>query len=118
AAFPKMDTLQQRFHTNVQVLLVTNGSRETMMEYLNYRPLPENLFTIVGTKIPQSYFKHFTIPHYAWINGEGYLMATTGSNQLTETNVLSALSGKTEGFVMKRDLNPQHPFFLSEKLEN
>src|SRR5690606_30809751 len=56
AAFPKLDTLQEQFNTDLQVILVTNESRETISAYLQHRPLYGSLFTVVDTKIPKLYF--------------------------------------------------------------
>ncbi len=117
AAFPKLDSLQQQFDDRVQVVLATRESSEVIKKYLNKRPLHGALFSITDASVLAHVFPYYTIPHYVWIGQDGKLLATTDAKQITAPHIEAALSGKTTQLVLKRDLDPNKLFFLTDKLD-
>jgi thiol-disulfide isomerase/thioredoxin len=112
AGFPKMEKLQQKYGDKIQILLVNpHDAKYDSEEKINYTlnrlkartgyypalPIP------IHDSILNKYFPHQEVPHQVWIGGNGKVLAITGSNQVTETNIASILNGNIPDFKIKND---------------
>ena len=107
---PRLDSLQQAFGDQLQVLLVsyTNArdNRATVTSFFEESRRPDGsryrLPSVVEDTTLINYFPHQRIPYFAWISPEGRLGALTHAEQVTAPNIRRAL---TEG-VMPESLLP------------
>ncbi|OJY97942.1 MAG: hypothetical protein BGP13_09760 [Sphingobacteriales bacterium 40-81] len=121
--FPKMDSLQQEFGNNLQVLLVnakgTLDDEKKITSFFQKRKRPDgkpfNLPTIINDTILDKLFPHKLIPHYVWIDDKGIVQAITSTEQLTRENVNAFVSGSKLFLPSKRDLDVQlsKPLFIN-----
>ena len=58
--------------------------------------------SVTNDSVLSQYFKHNAIPHDVWINGEGKVIAITGLEDVNDSNIVKALSGKTCPFSSER----------------
>lgn len=103
--FPKLDSLQDEFSENLQIILV-NDFTITHENLNRIKNRFENSPTskIAGIKLPVAYgninsrklLKPFNVfPHYIWLTSERKIIAITSSEHVTEKNIRSYLTQKT-----------------------
>lgn len=108
--FPKINHLQEIFKDQVQVILVNaykNDDPEkiaSIFEKLKSRTgqpvtLPSSALQLSIT----SYFPHKYVPHYAWIDKNGKLVAMTTQFEVTKENIKSIIDGKNISLHLKKD---------------
>lgn len=123
AAFPKMDSLQQKFKGRLQVLPVTYQDKSlinllfTKMNANSSRPLVLPA-TVINDRQLTKLFPHNSLPHYVWIGSDGIVKAITDMNQVTEDNIQSLLI--TNAFTLpekideKVQVNYRKPVFVGD----
>ena len=114
AAFPKLDSLQTQFDTDFQVILITERKRDDIVSFHQRKPIPKHLFSTTADSVLTRFFYHNLLPHYAWINRQGRLIATTNGSPVTAANIELALNGEPIQAVQKYDLDFTRPFFLAK----
>ncbi|PRD46208.1 TlpA family protein disulfide reductase [Sphingobacterium haloxyli] len=106
-SFPKVSALQRQFDDKVQFLMVNcvqSGDTEAKIKNtFESLELDSNLPFINHDSIFQHLFPHRLLPHYIWLNGEGKLLASSSSAELTKDNMEKILHGKQVSFHQKRD---------------
>ncbi|MBS4064843.1 MAG: TlpA family protein disulfide reductase [Chitinophagaceae bacterium] len=93
--FPKIDSFQQRFHNQIQVILVNRGSKEKTREFFEKRKrlnIPKNVPLVTTDTLLNNILPHQGVPFYAWIDGNGKLCYTT-HEQVTVDKINRHLQG-------------------------
>ncbi len=108
ASMPKLDSLQRVFGDQIKLLSVTYQPEEMISKFfktsrfLNERNPPVNRASVVDDRILRSYFRYETNPHVVWIN-KGKVVAITGGEYITKTNIQALLDGKAVDWVLKTE---------------
>lgn len=108
--FPKVNHLQEVFRDQIQVILVNANKHDnaekiaSIFEKLKSRigypiTLPISALQLSITR----YFPHKYIPHYAWIDKNGKLVAMTTQFEVTKENIKSIIDGKNISLHLKKD---------------
>jgi thiol-disulfide isomerase/thioredoxin len=107
AAFPKMDSLRKSFGDKVFILPVTNQDEKTVNYLLINMQKVKGLkgFSVIQDTVLGQLFKHSEIPHYAWINERGIVIAITDGDEVTQSNILKVLNHETLNLKMKADIS-------------
>lgn len=111
--FPKLDSLQQTFSGQLQVILVNNfkttgNSRQQILEFISKRILTTKalqrlpVFADTAALLKQ-FFPHSHLPHYVWIGPQGKILAITSAAELTTANIKDAIEGKPINLPLKQD---------------
>lgn len=105
AFFPRMNLLQDKFGDQVLILPIAYEDKQLVSDFINKRKniTGSSILTATGDKVLNRLFKHTTLPHYVWIDGEGKVVAITSSEEVNEENIRKALVGNTKDLVFKRD---------------
>lgn len=118
AAMPKLKKLQQSLPEDIQVLPVTDEGKEKVTAFIgrNQYISSAGLSTIISDTLLNNVFSHRFIPHYVWIGNDGTLIATTGTEALTDSTVKKIITGHPDRNALqtKKDLDIQKPLFMSE----
>lgn len=120
--FPKMDSLQGKFHDQLQILLVntlhTKDTKEkvnTFFDKWGKRHGNLNLPVIIKDSITEVLFPHKEIPHYVWIKN-GIVTAITDALEINSENVEGVIKGSITKLKEKRDnmdFDFQKPLFIN-----
>ncbi len=109
--FPKLDSLQQQFGQNMQVLLVnakgTGDDKQRIQAYFDKRRnslgkkynFPMRMEDTLLVRL----FPHKLIPHYIWIK-DGVVKAITSFEQVTAENIRSMLNNVSVQLPFKKDI--------------
>lgn len=122
--FPKLDSLQKQYGKNLQILLVntqdTRDTKDKIIKFFANRRTPggekyQELPTVILDTVMMKHFPHNGIPHYVWIDKKNIVQAITSSEQLTNENIQSFLSGIKLNLPIKKDLeyNFMAPLFIN-----
>lgn len=114
-SMPKLDSLQRVFGDRIKLLSVTYQPEELITKFfknnrfLNERKTPVHRSSVVDDRILRSYFRYETNPHVIWIN-KGKVVAITGGEYITGTNIQTLLDGKVVAWPLKNDrFDPMNP---------
>lgn len=110
-AFPKMEKLQARFPDELQVLLVNAASTNDDFQKVNALFKRKEVLTGYKTGLPYileeeqlaSFFPYRYLPHYVWVDTNRVVIAITGSEEVTESNIRKVLEGSSVSFHTKSD---------------
>ena len=117
--FPKTDSLQKVFNGMVQFLSITKEPKSKVEVFLknmfNVRHISP--LTIVNDTLFSQLFPFSTIPYYVWIDKNGKVIAMTGAEDVTASNIEAALNGEVTTFanrddVRKRNIDIKKSLFL------
>lgn len=112
AAMPKMEALQKKFGNKVQIFTVNGAkyiSKEQLIRFWNKNKITKNLsLPCINDTTLYAYFKHNTIPHEVWVDGNGVVRAITSAEYVTEENITALLDGEEVNWEMKIS-NDFHP---------
>lgn len=122
ASMPKLDSLQRAFGNQIKLLSVTWESEDNIVDFFNknrflkeYNP-PVHRASAVDDRLLRSYFRYQTNPHVIWIY-KGRVMAITGYEYITSTNIQEVLNGKTVNWPLKNDsFDPMYPLMRLDGL--
>jgi thiol-disulfide isomerase/thioredoxin len=96
-AFGKLDSLQQRYSEQLQIIMVTHEGSAAVQKTLNQWEAVNNrklsLLFITSDTVLQQYIRRLYNPHYAWIAPDRVLIAQTSStfvsNEVVEAYLLT-----------------------------
>ncbi len=123
APMPRLDSLQQTFGDQLQLLLVSYPAARDNQASVN--AFFEKWRTPAGTRyrLPSvvndttlvKLFPHRLIPHFAWIKPDGTVGAITGADKVTAAHIRRALA---EGIMppTKKNIDLNVPLFSSNEL--
>ncbi|HLP37725.1 TlpA disulfide reductase family protein [Lacibacter sp.] len=108
----KLDSMQQLFKDDVQVLAVTYQPKKTVDQFLKRRKW--NIVFAAEDTLLKQLFPYHSMPHTVWIQN-GIVKAFTSSSQVTANNIRRLLETGTADVDMKLDdvsFNNQWPLFV------
>lgn len=120
SSFPKMQQLQKEFSDKLFILSVTDQPTDLVSKFL------KNMKDVTGVQ-PVSvtadreltgYFKPKLIPHYVWINSDGYIIAITDMDAVNKEHIQLALDNKsftTTDIESRLPYNSSTPAFIVAK---
>ncbi|TKC09248.1 DUF3738 domain-containing protein [Pedobacter frigoris] len=107
-SFPKLDSLQHRFDSKIQILLMNEmDSEERILNFFERRKTKSgakySLPSSFGDSIAKKLFKHRSIPHYVWLDSALRIVAITGPQEIVGQNIQSFLNGEKISLPFKND---------------
>lgn len=111
AEWPKLDSLQHEFAGKVQIMLVNNeaGGREKLDAFFarktNKTAFAYRLPSVIEDTVLRTLFAHRSMPHAAWIDGNGKVIAISDGRYISRENIQLALEGKLLLPLKKDSLN-------------
>jgi thiol-disulfide isomerase/thioredoxin len=122
-AFPKLDSLNQLFKHQLQVLLVNfeqkdNSLKKIAAVYSNTKKRRPsfNLPSVYKDTVLTTWFSPTVIPHYVFIDKTGVVRAFIRNQDMTADNVRKMLHGEYDHIEMKMDIDYRKPLFSSPAL--
>jgi len=115
---PVTDSLQKVFDGKIQILPVTNEATQTVTAFMQNIQRTKHIAppTVTGDTVLNRLFKHEIIPHYAWIDENGKVIAITGADKLNAATIRKYLADKTIAAPIKKDefkvTDESKPFFV------
>ena len=111
AALPHLDKLNQDREDALQVIVVSNESKEKVQNFLQRNPNVKNnrLPFVTGDTLLYRLFPHQSIPHEVWINAQGVVTAITRAEYVTEENVEKFINGKQLHLPLKSGIGIYDP---------
>ncbi|GGA95667.1 redoxin domain-containing protein [Mucilaginibacter rubeus] len=107
AMIPKLDSLQREFAGKVQILPVAYQSaaevRTFLLRFEKQQKKHFSLPDVVADKKLTMLFPHNTLPHFVWIDRDGFVRAITEHKDVTAENIALMLKGEKFTFREKKD---------------
>ncbi|RAI93837.1 TlpA family protein disulfide reductase [Algoriphagus yeomjeoni] len=105
ASLPQLDAIQRKYGDRIAVIPVSVFEEERVSLLLeNYKSLQNlTLPLVVNSKRLLAYFPHFVIPHLIVLDPDGKILAITGMEDLTESNLNTLLATGVSPFRIKTD---------------
>ncbi len=112
-SFPTIDSIQQEFKDDLNVLLVSYESKEATLRAFagNKRVSHIKLPSAVSDTLLALMFPHYSAPHEIWIDKNGIVRAITDHRSITRENIRAFISGKELNLPLKKD-NMEYVFEL------
>lgn len=104
-SFTKLDSLQNEFQDNLNILLVTYEPKEKVFKTFNTikRISHVKLPTVVSDTLLHLAFPHLSAPHQIWIDKDGKIMAITDHSQLIRKNIRALITNEELNLPLKKD---------------
>lgn len=100
----KLDSLQEQFKNELKIIAVTHEDRKRVINFFTRRKEQHTISIVTDDTILSKLFPHNVVPHYAWIDKEGRLLATTSEEPVTAKNISRMIRGEMPEFVIKKDI--------------
>jgi thiol-disulfide isomerase/thioredoxin len=102
---PKLDSLQKQFKNQLQIIIITNESKEKLEAFRRKNRVFASctLPIVTGDTVFKKLFPHKYLPHQVWINAQGIVSAITGSYYLNALNIQTWIAGKQFSLPVKAD---------------
>lgn len=94
-SFPEMDSLQQYFNGQIQIILVNRESKDSTEKFFSKRKkivIPSLPFITDDTLLNEM-FPHYGLPFNVWIDKDGKLLYTSDAYYTNKKNIALVLSG-------------------------
>lgn len=106
AKMPFTAALQSKFKNELQVIMVSPDSKETVDNFFANRPKLKalRLPTVTGEKELITIFPARAVPHIIWIGKDRTVKAITGGEELTTANVERLIKSEVLNLPLKKDL--------------
>lgn len=98
-AFPKMDSLQQQFKKNLQIILINNSKRDNTSKveaFLAKFKIEHPNFSLpitMSNEHTQTLFHIGVLPHYIWIGHDRKIKAITSADEVKLSNIERLVAG-------------------------
>lgn len=104
-SFPKLASIKEKLGNQVEIIAATYQSQKDIKTFFERYPnlYSDNMKFLVGDSLLYKLFSFRTIPHVVWVDGEGKVIATTNSDEVTEESVLNAINGSVDQLLIKED---------------
>ena len=102
---PRLDSLQNEFGDQIQVLPVTSQDKATVLAFMKSMKEYKNITmpSVINDKILAGLFPHVIIPHYVWLDKNSKVIAITGAEQLTAEVIKDFLNKNEIALPVKED---------------
>ncbi len=113
-AIPKFEQLQHDLKNDVQFIMVTSQSKESISQFFIKRNV--KLPSLVNDTLLTKIFPHRYVPHEVWIK-DGEIFAITGEKEVTLDNINQVLNGRIKSFPEKKsnfDYDLTQPLLLND----
>lgn len=98
AGFPKLNKVQEEYKDKLQIILIAQDYKNLVTEFFESRSglyIPSEVISPDDKKNTlNKLFPHTSVPHYVWINKEGFIVGITGSEQASEDNLIKFAKGE------------------------
>lgn len=117
--FPLIDSIQQIFKDDIQILGVTDQPRDEVQRFLDNLKRFKNVSipTVTNDRVLNEIFAHEEIPHYVWIDSKSNVVAVTGAEEITFNNLQEFIrNGKVPVKVKVdhfKEIDEEHPMFIT-----
>lgn len=105
-AMPKFKVLKAKYGNKIQILAIGYEPKERLTNLFQRNPALNSssyLITYGDSILTRKLFPHQSIPHVAWINKNGIVIAITTSDKVTTENIDKVLAGQKLDVRMKVD---------------
>jgi thiol-disulfide isomerase/thioredoxin len=106
-ALPKLDSLQAKFGNRVQIISVSDfENREEAIKTIQKYDLPKDfkLPVALDNKQLKTLFPFLLVSHVVWIDENGIVVALTGTEYVTESNIEKVLKKEKLNWPIKNDV--------------
>lgn len=100
AALPKVDSLNQAFMGQLQILSVSYQSEKDVAPLAAKMP---QLKTLINERYLHQLFPHVYLPHLIWLGTDGKVLAITGQEALNAEKLAAAVKGIAPNATAKTD---------------
>ncbi|WP_139920256.1 TIGR03435 family protein [Hymenobacter sp. DG01] len=105
-----LDSLQQAFPQQLQVIGIANDSEQRLRTFVARRPVQLPLAALPDQNAPlYRHFPHNSVPHTVVIGKDQRVLAITRPDQLTTTSLRAILAGKNAKLQAKHDVVVKDP---------
>ena len=103
AALPHLDSLQRKFDTSLQILVVCYEPTAKIRAFLKENPKAKGLKLpfVTADSILSNWFPHRAFPHEVWIDGNRKVSAITEARYVNELNLHKWLNGTALSLPLK-----------------
>ena len=93
--FPPLNQFQKQYGDSIQILLVSSETKQKLSQFFTKNTIAKtnNLSWIAEDTLLSQYLPFEAVPHLVWIAGDGKILAISGTEYLTETNIKSFVAG-------------------------
>lgn len=91
---PKMDTLQEKYKNNIDVILIGKTDKNIRSIYKRYSNRFNLKLSVVFDSLIFSKFRIEEVPRYVWIDENGIVRAVTGTEEMNDENIRLFISNK------------------------
>jgi thiol-disulfide isomerase/thioredoxin len=121
AMMPKLNSLQKEFRYDIQILSVTEQSKQEVLVFLQKLEQQNGIHyqipVITNDQELRLMFPQQTLPHYVWISANGTVQALTCAEDITSKNIDTYLNGQPLKFTAKtavsKSYNTKKPNLMS-----
>lgn len=106
AAFPKLDSLQRRYNSQVQIVSISDiENKEELLATLAKYPFTKDLQLTASTHHRElaAMFPHELVSHVVWINKQGVVAAVTGADYVTGEHITELFNRDVVDWPVKKD---------------
>lgn len=108
-SMPKIDSLQRKFKNNFEFILI--GKEDKNIRSI-YKRVANKYSLDLTTVFDSTIFYNLgiqVVPYYIWINKDGVIVATTGPDEVTETNIQNFIHGNDFTLHTKETIKKFYP---------
>ncbi|SEL41464.1 TlpA family protein disulfide reductase [Parapedobacter koreensis] len=115
-AMDALHDVQQQFIDEMALIPVSSSKPHDTDRLLksHARLQSLNLSSVVDAQSLADLFPHITLPHYAWIDPRGVLVATTGTADITASNITKVLNDEIPTYALKTFIDLEGPLLLEQ----
>lgn len=123
-ALPKLDSLQNMFKDELDIIMVntlqTGDTPEKISRFFDKWEAKHNLKlslkSITQDSVLVAMFPHSLLPHYVWIDENGKVIALTSADQVTAPTIRAILDGVNVQFNNRKEQSKSRPLFTNDDL--
>jgi thiol-disulfide isomerase/thioredoxin len=113
-AMPKLDSIQKKFKNRLQILTVTENSKEEVSKLFSKVKIRKpSLPMLVSDRLLHRYFPHTTVPHHVWIDNKRIIRYITDGYNTNIRNIEDFFRSKAPKLHFK---NEQRDFDVRQLL--
>lgn len=111
---PKLDTIKAFFPIQLEVLMVSQETDQTLDLFFGKRKQKINHLSISNDQLLRKFFPYLIIPHYVWIDKDGRYLGSTDVQALKKEYVAGLLSGYKSVKFAKNDIDTKVPIYSKD----